>query len=190
MGLSIHYSGTIHRINAVPQFVEELTDIAHSMGWDAQAINMDEAATNFRGVIINPTGDCEPLCFIFDRQGRLRALMDLITEKLEPTEYSFSTATKTQFTEIETHVWIIGLLRYLKKHYLHDLVVKDEGNFWETENLEILREKKQFLQGMIDQIADALHDAEPLPKAATLDDIVDRIEQISKKLRKHGHEHE
>lgn len=182
MGLSIHYSGKIHRIDAVPQFVEELTDIAQSMSWDAQLINMDEAAPNFRGVIVNPKGDCEPLCFIFDGQGRLRALMDLITEQVEPTEYSFFTATKTQFAEIETHVWIIGLLRYLKKRYLHDLEVKDEGEYWETEDLEKLREKKQFLQSMINQLAGAFSDAEPLPEGASLDDIVARIEQIAKKL--------
>lgn len=76
MGLSIHYSGTIHRIDAIPQFVEELSDIAHSMGWEAQTINM----------------------------------------------------------------------------------------------------------GMIDQLASALHDAEPLPEGASLDDIVAKIEQIAKKL--------
>ncbi|MFU8849165.1 MAG: hypothetical protein ACNA77_10685, partial [Opitutales bacterium] len=86
-------------IEAIPQFVEELSDIAQSMGWEAQPINMDEAAPNFRGVIVNPKGDCEPLCFIFDPQGRLRALMDLITEQIDPTEYSFFNATKTQFAE-------------------------------------------------------------------------------------------
>ena len=182
MGLSIHYSGTIHRIDAIPQFVEELSDIAQSMGWEAQTINMDEAAPNFRGVIINPTGECEPLCFIFDGQGRLRALMDLITEQVEPTEYSFYNSTKTQFAEIKTHVWIIGLLRYLKKRYLHDLEVNDEGEYWETEDLEKLREKKRFLQGMIDQLASAVHDTEPLPEGASLDDIVAKIEQIAKKL--------
>lgn len=183
MGLSIHYTGTIHRIDAIPQLVEELTDIARSMGWEAQPINVDEAAAHFRGVILNPTGDCEPLSFIFDRQGRLRALMDLITEQVEPTEYSFFTATKTQFAEIETHVWIIGLLRYLKKRYLHDLEVKDEGEYWETEDLEKLREKKQFLQGRIDQFAEALSDADALPEEATLDDIVARIEEIAKKVQ-------
>ncbi len=183
MGLSIHYSGTIHRIDAVPQFVEELTDIARSMGWDAQPINMDEAAPHFRGVIVNPKGDCEPLSFIFDRQGRLRALMDLITDQIEPTECSFFTATKTQFGEIETHIWIIGLLRYLKKRYLKDLEVKDEGEYWETEDLEQLGEKKQFLHGRIDQLAEALSDAESLPEEATLDDIVAGIEEIAKNVQ-------
>jgi len=187
MGLSIHYSGALDRIDELPQFVEELTDIAESMGWTVQPINLDEADPNFRGVIVNPEGDCEPLCFIFDREGRLRVLMELLSEQVEPTEYSFYTATKTQFAAIETHVWIIGLLRYLKKRYLSNLEVKDEGDYWETEDLEKLREKKQFLQGMINQMAGALSETEPLPEDASLDDIVSRITQIAEELNKKRH---
>jgi hypothetical protein len=182
MGLTIHYSGAIDRIEDIPHFVEELTDIAESMGWMVQPINDDEADPNFRGIIVNPQGECEPLCFIFDREGRLRALMDLITEQVEPTKYSFFTATKTQFAEIETHVWIIGLLRYLKKRYLGNLEVTDEGEYWGTEDLDKLREKKQFLQGMIDTIAGELSETEPLPEGASIEDIVARIEAIVKKL--------
>jgi len=183
MGLTIHYSGTIDRTEAIPQFAEELTDIADAMGWSAQPINLDEADPAFRGIIVNPKGECEPLCFIFDREGRLRALMDLLTEPTEPHEYSFFTATKTQFADIETHVWIIGLLRYLKKRYLGNLEVKDEGEYWDTENLEKLREKKQFLQGMIEAIAGGLSEDEPLPAGASVEDIVARIEAIVKKLQ-------
>ncbi|PXA03456.1 hypothetical protein DDZ13_12240 [Coraliomargarita sinensis] len=182
MGLSIHYSGTIDRTEAIPKFVEELSDIADSMDWMVQPINEDESDPNFRGIIVNPKGDCEPLCFIFDREGRLRPLMDLLNEQVEPTRYSLATSTKTQFAEIETHVWIIGLLRYLKKRYLSNLKVSDEGEYWETEDLEKLREKKQFLQGMIEQIGGALSEAEPLPEDASVDEMIARIEAIVKEL--------
>ena len=178
MGLTIHYSGKIDRLETIPQFVEELTDIADSMGWMPQPINLDEADPDYRGIIVNPKGECEPLCFIFDRKGRLRSLMDLLTEPSEPHEYSFFTATKTQFAEIETHVWIIGLLRYLKKRYLCDLVVNDEGEYWHTEDREKLREKRRFLQNMIDTIAEELRQAEPLPENASVDEIIARIERI------------
>ena len=113
--------------------------------------------------------------------------MDLLSEQVEPTEYSFYTATKTQFAAIETHVWIIGLLRYLKKRYLSNLEVKDEGDYWETEDLEKLREKKHFLQGMINQMAGALSETEPLPEGASLDDIVSRITQIAEELKQKRH---
>ena len=182
MGLTIHYSGSIDRVEKVEPFVEELSDIADSMGWMAQAINMEEPDPSFRGVIVNPSGDCEPLRFLFDRKGRMRNMMDLIDEQVEPGPYSFFNATKTQFAEIKTHVWIIGLLRYLKKRYMSDLKVTDEGEYWETEDLQKLHEKKQFLGGMTDKMAGALSEAEPLPEGASVDDIVARIEEIAKGL--------
>lgn len=180
MGLSIHYSGTINRTEDIPELVEELTDIAESMEWKVKLINEGETDPNFRGAILNPKGDCEPLCFIFDRVGRLRGLMDLLNDQVELSEYSLFTATKTQFDEIETHVWIIGLLRYLRKRYLHDLKVIDEGEYWDTEDLEKLRQKKQFLPGMVDQIAGELSDAELL-EGASIDDIIARIEAAVKR---------
>ena len=183
MGLSIHYQGGIDRIEDIPKLTEELEDIADSMGWLSQRINDDESDPNFRGIIVNPKGQCEPLCFLFDRAGKLRGLMDLITEQVEPTQYSYYNSTKTQFVAVETHVWIIGLLRYLKKHYLSDLSVNDEGEYWETENLETLKTKKDFLQSKINQLGEAFEAAEPLPEGASADELIARIEAIVKKLK-------
>jgi hypothetical protein len=182
MGLSIHYKGGIDRLEDIPKLLDELADIAESMDWMSQRINEDEEDPNFRGIIVNPKGECEPLCFLFDRSGRLRGLMDLLTDQVEPTEYSYYNSTKTQFAEVETHVWIIGLLRYLKKHYLSDLEVSDEGEYWETENLETLTRKKQFLQSMIEQLSSALESDEALPADRSTDAIIAHIESVVKKL--------
>lgn len=183
MGLSIHYSGGIDRFEDIPKFVDELEDISDSMDWMSQRINEDETNPNFRGIIVNPKGKCEPLCFLFDRSGRLRGLMDLITEQVEPTEYSYHNSTKTQYAEVETHAWIIGLLRYLKKHYLSDLEVSDEGEYWETENLETLTQKKQFLQSMVHKLSGALEKAEAPPGNSSTDDIIAHIESIVRKIQ-------
>lgn len=182
MGLTIHFTGAIDEVADIPKFVEELADIAESMGWMAQPINMDEADPNFRGILVNPEDDCEPLRFLFDREGRLRNFMDLLDDQVEPNEHSFYSASKTQFADIETHVWIIGLLRYLKKRYLSNLEVSDEGEYWETENLEKLREKKEFLSGMIDKLAGKLSQSKRLPEGASMEDIAARIESIAKRL--------
>ena len=186
MGLVIHYTGAIDRVEEIPQFVDELIDIAASMGWLAQAINMDEEAPTIRGVLVNPRGNCEPLRFLFDREGRLRNMMDLIDDRKEPNEHSFYSFSKTQFAPIETHVWIVGLLRYLKKRYLSNLKVTDEGKFWETEDLETLRETKGFLSDKIDQIAGALSETEPLPEDSSVDALVARIEAIVNGLHGDG----
>ncbi len=182
MGLTIHYRGGIDRTEQIKPLVAELEDIADSMGWMSQRINGDEVEPDFFGVIVNPTGDCEPLCFIFDQRGRLRNLADLITNQIEPTEYSEYCATKTQFTSVATHIWIVGLLRYLKKHYLSDLIVTDEGEFWETENRETLIEKKDFLQSKINNLAGALESIEIDPQIDSIDDIIAHIERIARKL--------
>ncbi len=183
MGLSIHYRGGIDRTDQIPKLVDELEDIAKSMGWMSQRINEDEVDPNFVGIIVNPKGDCEPLCFIFDRRGRLRCLADLITDQIEPTQYSEYCATKTQFTTVDTHIWIIGLLRYLKKHYLSDLHVSDEGEYWETENHETLTEKKDCLQGKIDELRGAVETNEFAGDPKSVDDIVAYIEGIAKTFR-------
>jgi len=182
MGISIHYRGGIDRTEDIPKLVEELADIAESMDWQHQPINDDEADPDFFGIIVNPKGECEPLTFIFDRRGRLRNLADLITDQIEPTEYSEYCATKTQFATAETHIWIIGLLRYLKKHYMSDLIVSDEGEYWETENRDALIEKRGFLQGKISALAGGLEGAKEELEGASLDEIVGHIEGIAKKL--------
>lgn len=182
MGISIHYRGGIDRTEDIPHLVAELADIAESMDWQHQPINADEVDPDFFGIIVNPSGQCEPLCFIFDRRGRLRNLADLITNQVEATEYSEYCATKTQFTTAETHIWIIGLLRYLKKHYMSDLIVTDEGEYWETENRETLVEKRDFLQGKIDALGEGLEGAKEELEGASLEDIVAKIEQIAHKL--------
>ncbi len=182
MGLTIHYRGGIDRTEHIHPLVDELEDIAESMGWMSQRINEDEHEPDFYGIIVNPKGDCEPLCFIFDRHGRLRNLADLITNQIEPTEYSEYCSTKTQFTSVETHIWIVGLLRYLKKHYLSDLIVSDEGEFWETENRETLIEKKDFLQNKIKLLKGALESPEAETEFKSIDDMIAYIERIARGL--------
>lgn len=183
MGLTIHYQGSIDRIENIPKLVDELEDIAESMDWMSQRINDGESDPNFRGIIVNPKGKCEPLCFLFDRAGKLRGLMDLVSDHVEPTKYSYFNSTKTQFVAVDTHVWIIGLLRYLKKHYLSNLSVRDEGDYWETENLEVLKEKKDFLQSKINQLSEGFKTAEPLPEGLSVDELIARIEEIVKKTK-------
>ena len=61
MGLTIHYRGGIDRTEKIKPLVDELEDIAGSMGWMSQRINDDEVDPDFFGLIVNPTGDCEPL---------------------------------------------------------------------------------------------------------------------------------
>ncbi|WP_447640461.1 MULTISPECIES: hypothetical protein [Chitinophagaceae] len=46
---------------------------------------------------------------------------------------------KTQFAEIETHLKIIELLNLIQENF-ETLNIFDEGEFWETKDLDLLKE--------------------------------------------------
>jgi hypothetical protein len=97
------------------------------------------------------------LRFFFDAGGNLcdPMSMTLICEgALKPEDVWI--AVKTQFAGPETHIWIVGLLKYIQEHYLPGLEVRDEGEFWETGNYETLKEKMNLLNEKIDVISGEL----------------------------------
>ncbi len=47
-------------------------------------------------------------------------------------------------------------MKYLKKHYIPDLQVFDEGEYWETGDFEILKEKMDFIADKTESVAKEL----------------------------------
>ncbi len=186
MGISIHYGGKIDDLERISNLLEELTDIAKAMRWEFTRISAVENASKLTGIIVTPANQCEPLTFLFDGDGNLRCFADLLEHPLQTTESSFTSSTKTQFTSVDTHIWIIALLRYLKKHYLSNLQVTDEGDYWETEDRNRLINKREFLNLKIRQISvgfeniptDESNDLNP-----SIEAIVEQIEKIVRKLQ-------
>jgi len=160
MGVSIHYRGRLNDVGQLARLREEMADIAAAMGWETTRLDDDwerpaDARLRFtargaqidghlglKGILMTPDVEAESLSFFFDREGNLRSVMDVVsildgTLKAEDAWVS----VKTQFASPEVHVWIVGLLKYLKKRYISDLQVSDEGQYWETGDTRILREK-------------------------------------------------
>ncbi len=175
MGVSIHYRGRVAAIQNIKHIYDELAAIADRMNWPctrldedwSQAANATIEVTEqssqitgylpLKGIALTPHPQCETLQFFFDANGHLRdpiSLVDRREEALKPEDYWIS--VKTQYAGPETHIWIIGLLKYLKKHHLPDLAVQDEGQYWETGNFEILKEKMDFVGEKIAAVSAAL----------------------------------
>jgi hypothetical protein len=74
-----------------------------------------------KGIVIQPHETCDPLILEFDDNNYLQ-------------EYC-----KTQFTDIITHSQIVSLFRQIEDCFV-DLQVADEGEYWETEDAELLAE--------------------------------------------------
>ncbi len=175
MGVSIHFQGGLGQVDRLPAFMEELEDIALSKGWRSHRIERDAENPEFAGIIVEPSDSTEGLPFLFDRAGRLRCLADLICDQIEPDpRCSYFVSVKTQFGDVGTHLWITGLLRYLKSKYLPDLEVTDEGGYWETGDLAELEGRRDFLNEKLAELADGLSAIEGRGKTA--EDLAAEIE--------------
>jgi hypothetical protein len=175
VGVSIHYRGHLNDATQLPVLSDELADIADAMGWQSTRLEDDwaepanarlEGSRNggridghlgLKGVQITPRLEGESLSFFFDREGALRSPMStvLILEGTLKPEHAWM-SIKTQFLSPEIHTWIIGLLKYLKKRYISDLEVSDEGMYWETDDINVLRDKMDLIDAKIKFISDEL----------------------------------
>jgi len=145
MGISIHYRGKLSDIKKAKAISQDLTDIAHQMNWPLVSLEDDESSfwfdTQLTGVALSVHPKCETFFLGFDENGNLYHPINvmLISEGyIKPEEVSVF--VKTQFAEPETHLWIIGVLKYIQMHYIPDLQVTDEAGYWETGDVEILEE--------------------------------------------------
>ena len=93
--------------------------------------------------------------------------------------------TKTQHAGPQTHVDIVGLLKYLETKYFGELHVADEGTYWETGDLGALKARMGLIAGKLRQVGEAL---DRLPKAPdeTAETTLDRIEAVLRRLADEG----
>jgi hypothetical protein len=202
MGVTLHYRGTLDDLGRLPALCDELADIAQSMGWetfrfdddfnapvDAHLEHRDGGASiegnlGLKGICLSPGDGCETLWFCFDRDGNLRTPMGqiLLLDGTIPLEETWA-FTKTQFASPELHMWIVGLLKHLKKHYIANLEVRDEGGYWETGDEAELRRLMNFIQGKIASMSQALQSPRFAHlKGKSAEEIAAAIEQLARRL--------
>lgn len=134
----------------------ELEDIAASMGWSTFAVPVDDdPEVKLQGVVLNDVEDVEALPFLFDEQGALRSLARLLSPD-DNRKYTYYISCKTQYGTPQTHAWVCGLLRYLQRRYMPDLIVEDEGEYWTTGDMDLLARNMDFLDKKIASVADTL----------------------------------
>ena len=186
MGITIHYKGNISNVNLIDEFCDELIDIAETMDWKASEKIFDEE-DKIKGVSVTPHKDSESLSFFFNiEDGGLRNIMNVIMKdpyNPEEPEWDF---IKTQFAPPEVHVTVIKLLQYIKKKYMPDLEVVDEGDYWETGDEKLLAGKLKFLGDKIDAFGKALNSIskEDIKEITESDDesMPEKFEKIIRKI--------
>lgn len=169
MGVTIHYRGKLNNTDQLPQLCSELTDTASIMKWNYQEIDDDWSVVpdarfeagrivghlGLRGVLMQPHKDTESLAFLFDRGGVLQSPAGMVLS-CEGRSFGAWVSVKAQFAPPDIHVRIVGLLKYLKKKYISDLEVADEGQYWETGSWEGLIQKRGVINAAMNRLEDAL----------------------------------
>jgi len=188
MGITIHYQGSINDVSLIDTVTNELQDITEELNWSD--ILIDDDKLNIKGILILPPKDCEPLSFLFDKStGVLKHCIILSFDDMGEDHYRYN-HVKTQFAPIQVHITIIKLLKYLKSKYINNISVTDEGDYWETEDAELLQSKFDFLDEMINVVAGAFSKFEKIP-GESAHSLADRIERILTEIHernknKHG----
>jgi hypothetical protein len=180
MGIAINFRGKIDRARDINKMIEELADISTSLKWRYDII--DDADQQVKGIVIKPHDKSESLDILVNKDMHLVSFIALYLKKVNEEDAKF-VFVKTQFAPIDVHISLIKLLKYLKKIYISNLEVKDEGDYWDTMDEIILKEKMDFLGSRIDLVADIFEaHQEEIQSATTPENLVNKIEQILKKF--------
>lgn len=180
MGITIHYKGKIDKVETIGKMTDELADISTSLKWKQTAV--DDAEQEVKGIVIKPHENSESLSILVNRELHLISFFALSLNEANKESARF-VSIKTQYAPIHIHVSMIKLLKYLKNKYVTNLEVVDEGDYWNTMDEKILKEKMDFLATRIDLFGDILDThQEELQEAETAEKVAEKIEEIMKKF--------
>ena len=168
MGLTVHYRGRIRDYALVDELITEVEDFAKNLTWrfhlltpgvntPLKSVNQEdpEPLPAVKGIILSPD-KCEPIIFTFLDDGRICSPFFPPMEAEDGLPYMW---TKTQYAGVDVHRSFVNLLRQLKEKYFSELIVVDEGQYWETNDEDVLLSQFQKYNLIVESLADALEDA-------------------------------
>ena len=133
MGVTIHYEGQLTSEAAYQDLVGVVSSIVRAKGWSTAPIASSEVTLRrvrdekdwdytgpVKGIVVFLHEDCDPVRLEFDR--------DLYLQEF----------TKTQFAGVQVHIEVLKLLKAIEP-FFRNLNVEDEGEWWEAEDILILR---------------------------------------------------
>ncbi len=173
MGVTLHYRGRLDDVKRLPELRAEVADIAGTLHWPVTELDDDwaepvtarlgaepghiEGNLGLKGLLVKPHPRSELLTLCFDQAGNLRSPMGMLLildGTLKPEEsWVF---VKTQFAGPDAHVWLVGLLKYLRKRYISNLEVNDEGGYWDTGDRKELERRMAFIKSKLNSLSASL----------------------------------
>lgn len=195
MGLSIHYQGQIRDYALIENLIIEAEDICKSLNWnyhiwikessiydDAHIYNPEFIGyhmEDLKGISILPK-ECEPVDLAFFPSGKLCSTIKLRFNDVAINDLMVeNVGCKTQYAGIDTHLTVLKLLQYLKDIYFPFFELSDEGMYWETNDMEVLKSQFAKYDFIVNSMRDVLKDFKALP-GETTEPLADRLGELLK----------
>jgi hypothetical protein len=195
MGLSIHYRGQIRDYSLIEDLIIEVEDICKSLEWDYHIrekksnANDDVHLSNpdfinytnedLKGISFTPK-ECETVSIVFFSSGILCSPAKLIFNDPATNDLMVETVSvKTQYAGMDVHVTVLKLLQYLKDKYFSVFELSDEGMYWETKDIEVLKSQFVRYDFIVNSVRNALSDFKAQP-GETRESLADRLEELLK----------
>jgi hypothetical protein len=134
MGVTIHYEGRLKDPASLSKVLGAAADFAALRGWPQRRFTdgsihlarvRNEEDWDYvgptSGIELTPNDRCDPIRLEFDK------------------DFYIQEFTKTQFAGPDTHADVVALLRELSP-FFEDLMVDDEGEFWDSGDVAVLTE--------------------------------------------------
>jgi hypothetical protein len=159
MGMTVHYRGRITDLTRTEDFEDQLVDLALEIGgqvriWRSWAD--DDPERMVRGIILDLGPGHESASLLLSPEGWLIGLTEIEDAENGRLHEPPWCSVKTQFGAVEGHVGLVEILIALKREFVNNLEVIDEGGYWETQDLAELVRKRSFLKAAIDGLAEGL----------------------------------
>jgi hypothetical protein len=157
--MTLAYRGRFADLTRVEDFEDRVLDFALAFGGQAQIWRSaaDDAPQRLvRGVLLNLAPGQETTSLLLSPEGWLLGLTDIEDAEqglLSEPPWCF---TKTQFGPLEGHVALVEMFTVLKREFLPDLEVSDEGGYWETRDLPELIRRRTLIQAGSAGLAEGL----------------------------------
>jgi hypothetical protein len=144
MGVTIHFEGQLIDESAYRSLINVAGSFAAEQGWLTERIEIshttlsrvrDEKDWDYsgpvKGMVVYPHEDCEPIRLEFD--------CNLFIQ-----EY-----VKTQFAGVPIHLKVVELLKAIQP-FFSKFTVEDEGEFWQSGDVQRLEEHMRSIQNVIE----------------------------------------
>lgn len=167
---TVHYQGTLTDPARRESLVLHLTACVASQGWGT--LTVDTADAILAGIILQPSNRLEPVPFLFDAEGRLHALGDLLAPGGEPI---LIVSVKTHYAGTDAHRAFCDFLRHIKASYMPDLSVTDESGYWDHGDESKLKAYFARLDRLAQNLCDHLANDVAPSSDASPDNVIDCI---------------